>query len=299
MRQLFLENADGGIEKITSEKANPLLDLYVSFNFSRLRPTLFFLPAVLLLLIAAFLFMLDALRAESYILIQREYFFMLNATLSQYPEMQYNLTETGNTLVVASLLSIFVLHAPKIWESLASALLVSCLFSSVLKKLFHVPRPAAFFDNGSFIIIGRTLSGHNSLPSGHSITIFTALSILMFAFMPARLINRIFWCALFVSAGLALVLTRVALGAHYPIDVLVGGIIGYFCALAGIFISTRYRIWKWIGNRKYHPFFIIAFTGCWLALAFRIMQEHLFIFCLSLFVLTISLYKITAAYVKS
>ncbi|MBW1658621.1 phosphatase PAP2 family protein [Flavobacterium plurextorum] len=298
MRQLFLEDADGSIKKIKSEKVNPFLDLYVSFNFSRLRPTLFLLPAVLLLLIAAFLFMLDALHAESYILVQREHFFMLNSVLSQYPELQYNLTETGNTLVVASLLSIFVLHAPKIWECLASALLVSCLFSSGLKKLFHVPRPAAFFDNGSFTIIGRTLSGYNSLPSGHSITIFTALSILMFAFMPARLRNRIVWCVLIVAAGLGLILTRVALGAHYPIDVIVGGIVGYICALAGIFISTRYRIWKWIGIRKYYPFFIIAFTGCWIALLVKIMRENLFIFYLSLFVLTISLYKITAAYVK-
>ena len=298
MRQLFLEDADGGIQKIRSEKVNPLMDIYVSFNFSRLRPSLFVLPALLLLLIAAFLFMLDALRAESYIMVQREYFFLLNSALSRYPELQYNLTETGNALVVVSLLSIFVLHAPKIWECLASALLVSCLLSSLLKKIFHVPRPAAFYDTGSFTIIGKVLSGQSSLPSGHSITIFTALSLLMFAFMPARLRHRILWCAAFVAAGIALILTRVAVGAHYPIDVLIGGILGYCCALAGIFISLRLRIWKWIGCRRYYPFFIIGFTVCWLALAGKILQENLLVFYISIAALSVSLFKITAAYVK-
>lgn len=298
MRQLFLEDTNGSLKKISSSQVNPLLNMYVSFNFSKLRLSLFYLPLALLASIFSYLFIEDALKAESYIEIQQEYFFFLNSVLSRYPDLQYNLTETGNTLVVVSFLSIFILHAPKMWESLASALLVSCLFSRVLKKAFAVPRPAAFFDNDSFVIIGRTLTGHNSLPSGHSITIFTALSIVMFAFMPSKLKNKIVWCSFFVLTGIMLIFTRVAVGAHYPIDVFIGGIFGYISAIAGIFISRKYSIWKWISHKRYYPVFIIAFAVCWFSLAAKILSENLVIFYLSLFSLTVSLIKITAVYVK-
>ncbi|MCT6716620.1 phosphatase PAP2 family protein, partial [Staphylococcus aureus] len=88
-----------------------------------------------------------------------------------------------------------------------------------------VPRPAAVFDNNSFTVIGKTLSGHNSLPSGHSITIFTILTVLLFSFMPKKLNYKIIWITTFTFAGLMIAFTRVGVGAHYPLDVIAGGIL--------------------------------------------------------------------------
>lgn len=87
----------------------------------------------------------------------------------------------------------FVLYAPKMWEALLSGSLVSLVFCSLLKNIFAVPRPAAIFDNEGFTIIGRRLSGCTSLPSGHSITVFTVLTVLMFALMPKRLWYKMGW----------------------------------------------------------------------------------------------------------
>ncbi|MEO8238822.1 MAG: phosphatase PAP2 family protein [Flavobacterium sp.] len=270
----------------------------ISNNYSKLKLSLFYLPIFLIIAIVFFLYKHDALNVYSYIQIQKDCFFFLNSALSQYPSTQYNLSEIGNTLVCFSFLSIFIIYAPKIWESLLSTSFVALLFSCFLKKAFAVPRPSAAFGNNSFVIIGKKLCGHNSLPSGHSITVFMTLTILLYAFMPKKLKYKILWCSFIVITGLILVLTRVAIGAHYPLDVFVGSIIGYTLGLLGIFINQKYNLWTWISNKKYYPIVILAFLICCFLLIDKVINENLITFDLSLICLIISIYKITTVYVK-
>ncbi len=89
------------------------------------------------------------------------------------------------------------------------------------------------------IIIGRKLTGHNSLPFGYSITVFTVLAVLLFSFMPKSLKYKSIWYLAVIAVGLILVFTRVAVRAHYPLDVIASSIIGYISGLAGIFISRN------------------------------------------------------------
>ncbi len=213
-------------------------------NFSRLRLSLFFLPAFLLITIVLFLYSQGALCNDQYIQIQKECFFFLNHKLGQYPNLQYNLTQLGDPLIFLSFLGVLIVYAPKIWESLISATLVSVILSCSLKKIFAIPRPAAVFDNSSFVIVGKALIGNNSLPSGHSISVFTILTVLLFALMPLKLTHKILWGFLVISTGLVIAFSRVGVGAHYPIDVIVGSIVGYISGLAGIFISRKYKIWE-------------------------------------------------------
>ena len=191
-------------------------------NYSRLKLSLFLLPLFFLMAIVLFLYYQDALSVEKYIQIQKSSFLFINSKLSQFPILIYNLTQIGDALVFLSLLTILIVYAPKIWESLLTASLVSAIFSNVLKNMFAIPRPAASFDNTSFVIIGKTLSGHNSLPSGHSITVFTILTVLLFAWMPKKLSYKIPWVFFVIVIGLFIVSTRVGVGAHYPLDVITG-----------------------------------------------------------------------------
>ncbi|PKF74108.1 phosphatase PAP2 family protein [Chryseobacterium sp. PMSZPI] len=260
--------------------------------------SLFYLPLFLLTLILFFLYKQDALSVNEYIHVQEQWFFFLNSKLSQYPDLQYNLTQLGDALVLLPFLSIFVIYTPKIWQSILSASLVSALLCNLLKKLFTVPRPAAVFDNESFVIIGKTLSGHTSLPSGHSITIFTTFTVLMFTFMPKKLKYKIIWCTSIMMIGLFIAITRVGVGAHYPLDVIIGSIIGYISGLSGILITQKYRVWQWINYKRYYPIFIVAFSICIIILINKILNENLIIFYLSLISLIISLYTITYTYVK-
>jgi membrane-associated phospholipid phosphatase len=210
-----------------------------------------------------------------------------------------NLTQLGDALIFLSFLGIFIVYAPKIWESLISGLLASLLFSSILKNIFAIPRPAAVFDNNSFVIVGKKLSGFNSCPSGHSITVFTVLTVLLFAFMSQKLKYKITGFALLVITGLTIAFTRVGVGAHYPIDVITGSIIGYISGLAGIFISRKYKIWDWVNNKKYYPIFILLLLACCFILINKIINENLIIFYLSFISLIISLYIIIDVYAKN
>jgi membrane-associated phospholipid phosphatase len=270
----------------------------IADNYSKLKLTLFILPSILLIAIILFLYSHDSLSAAKYALIQKDYFFFINHHLGQYPNLEYNLTQIGNALIFLSLLTIFIVYAPKIWEALISASLVSLIFSSVLKNLFGVPRPSEMFDNTSFIIIGKKASGFASLPSGHSITIFTTLTVLLFAFMPKILNYKILWSFFIVTIGLIMVFSRVGVGAHYPLDVIIGSIIGYISGLIGIFISQKYPIWNWVNNKKFYPIFILLIVVCSILLINKIINENLIIFYLALLSLTVSLYKITYVYLK-
>ena len=282
---------------INSERKS-LINNKVIDNYSKLKPSLFFLPIFFLISIVVFIYLKGALSVAGYIQIQKDYFYSINSKLSQFPNIIYNLTQVGDTLIFLSLLTILILYAPKIWESLIMAIPVSAIFSIVLKKLFLIPRPAASFDNNSFVIIGERLSGHNSLPSGHSITIFAVLTVLLFGFMPKSRNHKILWTAFIFITGLVLAVTRVGVGAHYPLDVIVGSTIGYICGLLGIFINQKCKIWLWIGNTKYYPIFILLLlVGC-VVLADRIVRENLIVFYLPLISLVISIFKIAYEYAK-
>jgi membrane-associated phospholipid phosphatase len=270
----------------------------IADNYSKLKLTLFILPSILLIAIVLFLYSHDSLSAAKYVLIQKDYFYFINHHLGQYPNIEYNLTQIGDALIFLSLLTIFIVYAPKIWEALISASLVSLIFSSVLKNVFGVPRPSEMFDNTTFIIIGKKASGFASLPSGHSITIFTTLTVLLFAFMPKKMNHKIVWSFSIVTIGLIIAFSRVGVGAHYPLDVIIGGIIGYISGLIGIFISQKYPIWNWVNNKKSYPIFILLIVVCSILLINKIINENLIIFYLALLSLTVSLYKITYVYLK-
>jgi undecaprenyl-diphosphatase len=78
---------------------------------------------------------------------------------------------------------------------------------------------------------------HHSFPSGHTVTIFTLAGILIFSFR-----------SLSARIGLILVATlvgisRIAVGVHWPADVLAGGALGIICATAAVYIVSRLG-WK-------------------------------------------------------
>jgi membrane-associated phospholipid phosphatase len=270
----------------------------VIYNFSKLKLTLFLLPLFFLSLIVLFLCSHGTLSIDKYIEIQKEFFFYINTKLAPFSYLIYNLTQFGDALICLSFFTLFIIYAPKIWEALISALIVSALFSVVLKKIFLVPRPAAVFDNTTFKIVGKTISGHNSLPSGHSITIFTIFTILLFAFMPKKWKNKLLWFFLVITTALIIAFTRVGVGAHYPLDVIIGSIIGYISGISGILINRKLQIWRWINNKKSYPFFIALFVVCSVLLVVRIFHENLVVFYMALTSLIVSLYKFIYVYFK-
>ncbi len=268
-------------------------------NYSRVKLSFLLVPLCIIVVIILFLYKQDALSAGEYVKIQKEYFFGINAKLSQCSTLQHNITQLGDALIILSMLSVLILYASKIWEALLSASLISLIFSGGLKNLIDVPRPATAFGEETFTIIGKTAIGFSSLPSGHSITIFTTLTVLMFAFLPKKLTHRALWCSSILIFGFFVAFSRVAVGAHHPLDVILGCCIGNIAGILGIYISRKYAIFTWISNKKYYFIFIILFIVCSYLIINDIRQNNLFIYYISLICLLISLFLITKTYVKN
>lgn len=161
-------------------------------NFARFNCSLLYLPTFLLLAILSFLYSRNALSNEAYVNYQKDFFLFMNSELSEYPRTLYNLTQLGDALVILSFLTAFIVFAPKMWEALITSSVVSVIIVSILKPLFAIQRPAAAFGPEQLHIIGRRLMGSNSFPSGHSVTVFTVLTVVLIAFMPKKIKHQIF-----------------------------------------------------------------------------------------------------------
>src|SRR3972149_5142594 len=106
---------------------------------------------------------------------------------------------------------------------LISSLLIGGILVHILKELVDRPRPLGGMEElikegkVSINVIFEPLLAA-SFPSGHSQTIFTAATVLGYIYK--RYIG-IFFLIAFLSG-----VSRIYVGAHYPLDVLAGGVIG-------------------------------------------------------------------------
>jgi membrane-associated phospholipid phosphatase len=276
------------------------LDAVVNDNFKKVKLGLLFSPFCLLCLVTFYFIFFNTGEGyvDGYVNIQKDLFFYLNGKLSEFPNLQFNLTQLGDVLIFFPFLTVFIVYAPKIWEALLSSAILSLLVSAILKKIFAMPRPAAIFENESFVIIGKILSGNTSLPSGHSIATFVVITILLFAFMPKRNKYKVIWSSFILMLGFIIAFSRVGVGAHYPIDVIVGSIIGYIVTVIGIQISNKVDWFAWISNKRYYPVFILSLIIWGGVIVAKILGDNLPVFYFSLFSLIISLCLITSTYVQ-
>ena len=275
---------------------SPTLNKQVSSNFASVRLWHFAAVLGVFALLLGILKLFGLTDTSAYPQIQRDIFLSLNSLWQNAPALAHNLTQLGDASVVFAFLLCFALIAPKIWEALIAGSLLSLVLCQSLKALYAMPRPARAFDENSFYIIGEKLMGANSLPSGHTTTIFTALCVLLFAFMPRSAKWRLPFIAGIVLLGVLVGLSRVGVGAHYPLDVLTGAILGCVCGVFGVLVASKTRIFAWLNSR--FGLLVFALLG---AVGVVMMLQHinkfsLMIFYLALLCALVCLFMILRAY---
>ena len=134
----------------------------------------------------------------------------------------------GNAWGVLAVTSPLLVRAPQLLWAWLCAAPFAILFARLGKGLIESPRPVAVLDHTQVRVVGELL--HNvSMPSGHTLTAFAVASGLYFS-LPVQGRTKHLW--LFVLAAGA-GLSRIAVGAHWPGDVVVGASLGLLAGMLG------------------------------------------------------------------
>lgn len=159
-------------------------------------------------------------------------FLFLNKQASLLPDALWsNLTLTADTVYVMALLLLAASLRPALIAPALLLLLTGTIIVHASKAFFDAARPAAVLAIDSFHIIGPTLR-HHSFPSGHSFTIFASLALISQAL-------RAQWTLPLLLLALAGAFSRIAVGAHWPLDVLVGSALGLLTAVGCVQLAKR------------------------------------------------------------
>ncbi|MDE0881664.1 MAG: phosphatase PAP2 family protein [Myxococcota bacterium] len=120
----------------------------------------------------------------------------------------------------------------KQWKTLAlclaCGLLAETLNSHLIKPIFALPRPC--LSEGLSLL--QRCSSTYSMPSSHAVSIVAGLLPLAWAWRSAA--------PVFVFSGGLFIISRIALGMHWPSDLIVGALIGSGIGLLGISAQKRF-----------------------------------------------------------
>ncbi len=144
------------------------------------------------------------------------------------------LSMLGNACGVLAVTSPLLVLAPRLMWAWLCAAPFAILFSRLGKGLIESPRPAAVLDSSQMRVVGELL--HNaSLPSGHTLTAFSAASAIYFALPVQGRAKHLWLFVLAAGAGLS----RIAVGAHWPGDVAAGASLGLLAGMLGTRMLAR------------------------------------------------------------
>ncbi|OQX06429.1 MAG: hypothetical protein BWK73_30870 [Thiothrix lacustris] len=145
-----------------------------------------------------------------------------------------NLTILGDALVALVLLNGLAWRYPALLPAGLLAGLIATLLTRSLKTLLEIERPLSVLGT-QVQVIGADLLNF-SFPSGHTTTAFVLAGVYALVVQRDRLTAVLFCLALLVG------LSRIAVGAHWPMDVLAGAAFGWFAAWAGWKLALH---WRW------------------------------------------------------
>jgi len=187
-------------------------------------------------------------------------FSRLNALAASPPDWIWQwLTVLGDERVAFALTLFFTRRYPRVFWTLIAAALVGVAVTHSLKPIFSALRPPAVLDPGTYNLIGP---GHRkaSFPSGHTVTATIFFGVLVYYVRSNWLRANLVFLA--VAAGLS----RVAVGVHWPVDVVAGLAVGAVGAWSGVKLSCKFEHWG--ANSYVHLLFVLLAAGMAASLLF-------------------------------
>lgn len=137
-------------------------------------------------------------------------------------------------LLVALLLIFIAKHFHIVWAYLLM-LIPGAFLTQGVKIYLGFDRPARVIEPEQINIIGETLL-HDAFPSGHTTTIFALLALILASNIKPSLKS------ISVIIASCSGVSRIAVGAHWPIDVLTGASLGIGLGLIAVLLLNRFPI---------------------------------------------------------
>ena len=170
-------------------------------------------------------------------------FLELNRLTTAVPAIFWeNATGFGKPLILFGVFTFVARRHPQLLWSLFLAAIVGALLSDGLKTLIDTPRPAGLLQPDQFRLIGPVYA-YYAAPSGHSLTIFAFTGICLYGVKQnsTRVLLTLF--------AVLVAISRVAVGAHWLFDILLGAAVGSFTAWVGMKLSM---FWPYGLKRTVH-----------------------------------------------
>jgi len=183
-------------------------------------------------------------------------FHVINAAGAKGATLWSSFTVMGDALFLLALFLPFAARRPDVvWTGIIAAL-IATFFSHLLKELLDVARPAGALELDALHIVGPVLK-KGAFPSGHATAAFTFAGVLALSMPRLRVVVP----ALVVACLVAL--SRVVVGAHWPMDVLGGAVVGWLSSWAAVTLARR---WTWGLRRWPQVGFVFFYFACAIAL---------------------------------
>ncbi len=160
----------------------------------------------------------------------RELFLWLNEHLQFSKTFWLNVTLFGDAGMVMILVLPLVGRRPDIiWAGLLAGIVAALLVNGG-KAFFQIPRPPTVLPPDAFHQLGNRF-GATAFPSGHTAAAFALAGVL--SLLPVH--RGVRWLA--IAAAALIGLSRIVVGAHWPLDVAAGMLTGWVSALIGVHLA--------------------------------------------------------------
>lgn len=157
----------------------------------------------------------------------------INGLAARLPAWPWEwLTVLGDERTAFALTLFFSRRHPRVFWTLVTAALVGVAYTHGLKSLFSAQRPPAVLEPDVLNLIGPGLRGR-SFPSGHTATAAVFCGVWVYYL-------RAGWSrSLLIVLAVAVGMSRVAVGVHWPVDVAGGMFGGVLAAWVGTVLARR------------------------------------------------------------
>jgi membrane-associated phospholipid phosphatase len=146
-----------------------------------------------------------------------------------------NITVLGDTMTLLCLLLPFVGRRPDlVWSIMVAVVVVSLLIHGA-KMVFDMPRPPYLLSGDDIRVIGfKAVSG--AFPSGHSAAAFAFAGAICLMRFPVD--AKVTVLLLAAAVGVS----RVAVGIHWPLDVVGGALVGWLGVMLSVWLGRRWPL---------------------------------------------------------